>query len=102
MTLTTASDGHPTISWAKVSGATQYEVFRSTDNKTFSIIRRTAALTYTDTTAAAGTTYYYKVRSMNGDTYSAFCAAKSIKCTAPTRMSIMTNGGEISGYTVSE
>ena len=102
MTLTTASDGHPTISWAKVSGATKYEIYRSTDNKTFSIIRRTAALTYTDTTAAAGTTYYYKVRSMNDDTYSAFCAAKSIKCTAAAKMSIMTNGGEISGYTVSE
>ena len=101
MQLTTSSDGHPTISWAKVSGATQYEIYRGyTDN--FSIIRRTAALTYTDTTAAAGERYSYKVRSVNGDMYSDFCTRQAITCTAAAKMSIMTNGGEISGYTVSE
>ena len=93
MTLTNSSDGHPTISWAKVSGATQYEIYRSTDNKTFSIIRRTAALTYTDTTAAAGTTYYYKVRSMNDDTYSAFCTAQCF-LGAPTMKLTNAAGGE--------
>lgn len=101
MSLTTSSDGYPTISWAKVSGATQYEIYRGyTDN--FSIIRRTSALTYTDTTAAAGERYSYKVRSVNGDMYSDFCARQAITCTAAAKMSIMTNGGEISGYTVSE
>ncbi len=74
-----ASSGQPVISWTKVSGAAQYEIYRSTDGSKFSIIRRTAALSYTDTTAAAGTTYYYQVRAINGDVKSAFCAAQSIQ-----------------------
>ena len=79
MTLTSAASGQPVVSWTKVNGAAQYEVYRSTNGKNFSIIRRTAALAYTDTTAAAGTTYYYQVRAINGSVKSAFCAAQSIQ-----------------------
>ena len=79
MTLTSAASGQPVISWTKVNGAAQYEVYRSTNGKNFSIIRRTAALAYTDTTAAAGTTYYYQVRAINGSVKSAFCPAQSIQ-----------------------
>ena len=79
MTLTSAASGQPVISWTKVNGAAQYEIYRSVDGKKFSIIRRTAALAYTDTSAAAGTTYYYKVRAMSGSMYSDFCPAQSIQ-----------------------
>ena len=79
MTLTSAASGQPVISWTKVNGAAQYEIYRSVDGKKFSIIRRTAALAYTDTTAAAGTTYYYKVRAMSGSMYSDFCPVQTIK-----------------------
>ena len=79
MTLTSAASGQPVVSWTKVNGAAQYEVYRSTNGKNFSIVRRTAALSYTDTTAAAGTTYYYVVRAINGSVKSAFCAAQSIQ-----------------------
>ena len=79
MTLTSAANGQPVVSWTKVSGAAQYEIFRSTNGKNFSIIRRTAALSFTDTSAAAGTTYYYQVRAINGDVKSAFCAPQSIR-----------------------
>ena len=79
MTLTSAASGQPVVSWTKVNGAAQYEVYRSTNGKNFSIIRRTAALAYTDTTAAAGTTYYYQVRAINGSVKSAFCPAQSIQ-----------------------
>ena len=75
------SSGQPVISWTKVSGAAQYEVYRSTNGKNFSIVRRTAALSYTDTSAAAGTTYYYQVRAINGSVKSDFCAAQSISLT---------------------
>ena len=81
MTLTSAASGQPVISWTKVNGAAQYEVYRSTNGKNFSIVRRTAALSYTDTSAAAGTTYYYQVRAINGSVKSAFCAAQSISLT---------------------
>ena len=89
MTLTSAASGQPVVSWTKVNGAAQYEVYRSTNGKNFSIVRRTAALSYTDTSAAAGTTYYYQVRAINGSVKSAFCAAQTIKyaitsLTAPT------------------
>ena len=79
MTLTSAANGQPVVSWTKVSGAAQYEIFRSTNGKNFSIIRRTAALSFTDTSAAAGTTYYYQVRAISGDVKSAFCAPQSIR-----------------------
>ena len=79
MTLTSAASGQPVVSWTKVSGAAQYEVYRSTNGKNFSIVRRTAALTYTDVNAAAGTTYYYQVRAINGSVKSAFCPAQSIQ-----------------------
>ena len=81
MTLTSAASGQPVVSWTKVSGAAQYEVYRSTNGKNFSIVRRTAALSYTDTSAAAGTTYYYQVRAINGSVKSDFCAAQSISLT---------------------
>ena len=99
MTLTSGDNGQPVISWTKVSGAAQYEIFRSTDGSKFSIIRRTAALSYTDTSAAAGTTYYYQVRAINGDVKSAFCAAQSIQyaigsLTAPTMTLTSAAGGQ--------
>ena len=85
MTLTTnASTGKPVVSWAKVNGAAQYEVYRSETgkDKTFRIVRRTAGLTFTDTNTAAGKTYYYVVRAINGNTTGTFCKAQSIKCNA--------------------
>ena len=81
MTLTSAASGQPVVSWTKVNGAAQYEVYRSTNGKNFSIVRRTAALTYTDVNAAAGTTYYYQVRAINGSVKSDFCPAQSISLT---------------------
>ena len=81
MTLTSAASGQPVVSWTKVSGAAQYEVYRSTNGKNFSIVRRTAALSFTDTNAAAGATYYYQVRAINGSVKSDFCPAQSISLT---------------------
>ena len=74
-----ASTGQPVVSWTKVSGAAQYEIFRSTNGKSFSIVRRTSLQSWADTTAAAGTTYYYQVRAISGDVKSAFCAPQSIR-----------------------
>jgi beta-glucanase (GH16 family) len=51
------------ISWNAVSGATNYSVSRaaSSSGPFTSIKNNTASLSYTDTTAVAGTTYYYEV-----------------------------------------
>ena len=78
---TNAATGKPVVSWSKVSGAAQYEVYRAVSGGSYSIVRRTTTLSFTDTTAMAGTTYYYKVRVLtaNGDA-GYFGAARGIRC----------------------
>ena len=61
-----ASSGKPQLTWKAVSGAASYKVYRATaKNGAYSVINITKALTYTNTGAALGTTYYYKVEALN-------------------------------------
>ena len=61
-----ATSGKPMLTWKAVSGAASYKVYRATTkNGAYSVINTTKALTYTNTGAALGTTYYYKVESLN-------------------------------------
>jgi len=61
-----ASSGKPQLTWKAVSGAASYRVYRATTkNGAYSVINTTKALTYTNTGAALGTTYYYKVEALN-------------------------------------
>ena len=71
-TVTTLTLGHsstsgkPQLTWKAVSGAASYKVYRATTkNGAYSVINTTKALTYTNTGAALGTTYYYKVEALN-------------------------------------
>ena len=50
LTLTTDRSGKPVLKWTSVKDATAYEVFRSTTGAagSFSIVRRTSYLTWTD------------------------------------------------------
>ena len=71
-TVTTLTMGHsstsgkPQLTWKAVSGAASYKVYRATSkNGAYSVINTTKALTYTNTGAALGTTYYYKVEVLN-------------------------------------
>lgn len=60
-----ASSGKPVVSWSKVSGAKKYEVYRATaKNGTYTKMKTVTAVSYQDTTAQVGTTYYYKVRAV--------------------------------------
>lgn len=63
----TASTGKITASWNKVAGASGYRVFRATSKTgTYTRIKSITSgstLSYADTSVAAGTTYYYKVRA---------------------------------------
>lgn len=58
-------NGQNFLSWPIVSGATSYDVQRSTDGVTFVSLATPAVNTYLDTTAVVGTAYYYKVASIN-------------------------------------
>ena len=61
-----ASSGKPQLTWKAVSGAASYKVYRATaKNGAYTVINTTKALTYTNTGAALGTTYYYKVEALN-------------------------------------
>ncbi|GIP50281.1 hypothetical protein J53TS2_38720 [Paenibacillus sp. J53TS2] len=63
----TAGDAKVSLAWNSVTGAGSYNVKRSTTlgGSYTTIAANIAATTYTDTTAANGTTYYYVVNAVN-------------------------------------
>jgi len=69
LTATASSGTNVNLAWTNnATGATGNEVYRSTDNVTFTKIATTAptASTYADATVVKLTTYYYKVDATNG------------------------------------
>lgn len=77
----TTSKGDPKLSWAKVTGATKYEAYRATSKSgTYSKLTTTSKTSYTNTSAKAGKTYYYKVKAVCGTSAaSAYSTVVSIK-----------------------
>ena len=79
----TTSGGKPKLTWSTVSGAAGYQVYRAASSGgTYTKIADTTAKTYTDQTAKAGTTYYYKVKAVSRvktTANSAYSAVKSIQ-----------------------
>jgi fibronectin type 3 domain-containing protein len=62
-----ASLGRVLLTWGTVAGATAYVVRRATSpDGPFAEIIRTKDTTYTDTSVANGTTYYYRLCAVNG------------------------------------
>ena len=56
------------ITWAKVSGAKTYRVYRrSSTSDSWTKIADTTSTSYTDKTAVSGKTYYYTVRAYSSD-----------------------------------
>ena len=79
----TTSNGSPGLSWNAVAGASQYEVYRATSkNGSYTKMFTTSNLSYTNTSAKAGTTYYYKVKAVSkvkSTANSAFSTVVSIR-----------------------
>ena len=71
------------LSWKAVDGADKYVIYRATSsNGTYYKYDTTSKTTYTNISATAGTTYYYKVVAVsNNSTYadSAYSTVVSIK-----------------------
>ena len=69
--LTVISTSPVTLSWTAVSGAKSYSVYRGTATGVISSKTRLASditvTTYTDTSAEAGTIFYYQVVAVNSD-----------------------------------
>ncbi len=65
--------GKPQLTWKAVPGATEYQVYRSTQqNSGYSKINTTTATSYVNTGAKAGTTYYYRIVAVKGTAASDF------------------------------
>lgn len=100
---TVAKTGKIQLKWQKVEGASKYEVYRSpTRNGTYSKMFTTANLSYINTGANAGYTYYYKVKAISADTPYADSAFSNIAyrtCDCPMLSSVSaewTKNGSIS------
>ncbi|RKP44493.1 hypothetical protein D7Z26_26650 [Cohnella endophytica] len=74
------------LSWTASNDATGYNVYRSTtQNGTYMLLNTTAPVTgtsYSDTGLSAGTTYYYKVTSVNSEGESGYSTAANATTTA--------------------
>ena len=78
-----ASSGKVKVSWEAISGAAKYEVYRATSKDgTYSRMKTTTGTSFTNTSAVAGKTYYYKVKAIaeNSAANSAYSSVKSRTC----------------------
>ena len=79
----TTVNGSPRLTWNAVAGANKYEVYRATSkNGSYTKMFTTSNLSYTNTSAKAGTTYYYKVKAVSkvkSTANSAFSTVVSIR-----------------------
>ena len=93
------SNGKPKLSWKAVSGATKYWIYRSTDGVNFKYFDSTTKTSYTNSGAASGTKYYYRVKAVavvNGkNVTSANSSTKSLFTSlAKPSVSITTSNGK--------
>jgi hypothetical protein len=68
------------VTWTKVTGATAYKVYKSTNNKTYKLVKTVKASSsrsYTSKGLDAGITYYYKVRAVQTSGKTTYWGIKS-------------------------
>ena len=92
------STGKPYIKWTAVSGASQYEVYRSgSKDGTYTLLGTTTATNYTDNKANAGYTYYYKVKAVSkvssgANSYYSVVIGATCRCARPSVKITTSNG----------
>ena len=100
VTAGNSSTGKPRLTWKAVSGAVSYRIYRSESRGTgYSLLGTTSSTSYVNTGAAAGKTYYYRVKAVNRDGmasgYSNIVSGKA-KAAAPAAPSV-TAGNSSTG-----
>ncbi len=87
LSVSVVSSSQLNLNWSDQSAnETGFQIERSTDNSTFALLASPGAnqTSYSDLTAAAGTTYYYRVRAVAGTTSSSYSdTASGTTPTAP-------------------
>ncbi len=81
-----SSTGKIKVSWKKIDGAVSYKVYRATSkNGKYTLVKTTTGTSYTNTSAKAGTTYYYKVKAIHEKeaANSAYSSYNSRTCDLP-------------------
>lgn len=99
-TITNATNdaltGNVQLTWEAVEGAVGYKVYRSDSaDGSFKAVFSTTETSFTDTTAPAGVTYYYKIKALAENASANASLSKvrkrSADCTAPV-ISVAING----------
>ena len=89
-----SASGKPQLTWAAVDGAAKYEIYRSTQQSTgYSLLGTTTSTSYVNTGAAAGKTYYYRVKAVNSAGTSAYSNIVSGTARTPAPAAPVLKGG---------
>lgn len=80
-----------TLGWGVVSGASTYNIYRSTDNSVFPLFTSVATNSYSNTGLTNGITYYYKVSAVNSS--GAESAATDVSAGTATTVTVPAGGG---------
>ncbi len=89
-----AATGAVLLNWNRNSTSeTETEIDRSTNGSNWSVLAYApnGSSSFTDTTAALGQTYYYRVRAISGANATAYAASPQIIATPPTLVSAVSS-----------
>lgn len=84
------SDGNILLTWTESSGATTYQIQRSTDGVNFANLAATTGITYQyiDSLPGIGIMYWYQVAGINGSGTGAFSNISQMVAAPPSEMSM--------------
>jgi len=106
VTVSVASASSLKVSWTKATGVSGYVIWYATsENGKYKKIDKVSGTSYTHKNLAAGTTYYYKIRSYNTisgkEQYSDYTLVKYKKLTVPTPTNVKTSKSSAASIKIS-
>ncbi|MBQ5973538.1 MAG: fibronectin type III domain-containing protein, partial [Oscillospiraceae bacterium] len=82
VTAKAAAGGGIRVTWTLSGGATKYNVYRQTAGGEWENVGFSRTGSFTDSTAAAGVAYSYRIQAQVGQLFSEYSAAVTAKWTA--------------------